>query len=431
MRLRLVGLVTLAAASTFVVSTFSACSSSDARPDAGNVSSSSGNTSSSSGSTDTDAGDGADAAACFNTTKDGSETDVDCGGQCARCVVGKFCQKKEDCQDGLDCEVAEVGKPEKKCRIGTCTDTATNGGETDLNCGGATTGCNRCTVGKRCEADTDCRTLKCDMGTKACACPTGMTIIALSGGGAYCIDSTEVTKGEYNKFITANVPTSSQTGPCVGNSDFVPTGAWPPATSPPAPPQGLPYSMGLPVHYVDWCDSVAYCKWAKKELCGKIGGGAVAQNQSSLAGTAAWYDACSAQGTKTWPYGPDYVPAKCNETGGADGGTYGYTVNADDGLWLGTNSDGAGNIVTYANVGCQGGAVGLYQMAGNAAEWENSCSDETTPGAACNVRGGSYRAAEIDADAGADAGTRSRCDNVRQETRSAAFKDVGFRCCLY
>ena len=30
-----------------------------------------------------------------------------------------------------------------------------------------------------------------------------MTIISLAAGGAYCIDQSEVSKGQYNKFITA------------------------------------------------------------------------------------------------------------------------------------------------------------------------------------------------------------------------------------
>jgi formylglycine-generating enzyme required for sulfatase activity len=431
MRLRFAGLV-IFSASSFVLASFSACSSTDPHPDAGNidVSSSSGSSSGRTVTPDAAADTGADAAACFNNAKDGTETDVDCGGQCKPCEVDKLCAKKEDCEPGLDCEVAEVGKQEKKCRVGTCTDTAANGKETDVNCGGAT-GCERCTLGKRCAADTDCRSGKCT--AQSCACPPNMAIVALAGGVAYCIDQAEVTKGDYDKFITANIPTNTQSPACLTNTTFQPADAFPTQATPPAS-NGLAYNKGLPVHYVDWCDAVAYCKFAQKELCGKIGGGPVPQNQASTASTAAWYTACSGDGSRQWAYGVDHIGGqKCNEQGGADGTTelFGYTQNKDDGLWVVTNSDGTGNILGYTHQSCLGGFGNLYQMTGNAAEWENSCSDDTTPGATCNVRGGSYNAAADEADGGLEAGALTRCDSVRQLPRTQAFKDVGFRCCLY
>jgi hypothetical protein len=50
---------------------------------------------------------------------------------------------------------------------GSCTDKATNGDETDVDCGGAT--CPKCGAGKICKADTDCKSGKCDAGK--CADP--------------------------------------------------------------------------------------------------------------------------------------------------------------------------------------------------------------------------------------------------------------------
>lgn len=427
MRFRFAGFVAVVLASSTVMLSFSACSSSGPRPDAGSIDQSSSSGGSSSGSTPTDAaGDaepdtGIDSGTCANSAKDGSETDVDCGGQCSQCQVGKVCLKKEDCQNGLECEVTEDGKTEKKCRVGSCIDTLTNGGETDLNCGGVGTGCNRCTVGKRCTADTDCRSGKCT--NLSCACPTGMTIVTLAAGGAYCVDTAEVTKGQYQKFIEANVPKTSQDAMCSTNTDWIPAGAWPPAADKPGA-NPLVYNNGLPVHYVDWCDAVGYCKWAKKELCGKIGGGHIAQTSANDATQDAWYNACSAQGTKAFSYDTAFTAGKCVDGSGAGTQTEpGIVENSDLGLYRVANIDNNGQPTGYVNQGCQGGYVGLYQMIGNAGEWENSCDDETSAGANCKIRGGSYAAAGDS--------TQLRCDSDREAGRLTNAADVGFRCCLY
>jgi formylglycine-generating enzyme required for sulfatase activity len=359
---------------------------------------------------------------CRDKAKSETETDIDCGGEtCARCPLGKSCLTKNDCTQGADCE-------NKICAL--CHDGITNGDETDVDCGGKA--CGPCTVGKGCKAGPDCRSESCT--NDSCACPKDMTIIAIATGGAYCIDQSEVSQGQYNKFITANVPVSTQTGVCLAsNPDFVPLLAWPPGGS----PGPLEFNLGLPVHYVNWCDAVAYCKWAKKSLCGTIGGGTVAPADANNAAKSAWYNACSAQGTKTYPYGAvAYDPARCNGDGAGSSGPdpthnvrsteFGYSANNDNGFYQVALSDVAGNIMAPNHIGCQGGSVFVYQMSGNVAEWEDSCDDATAT-SPCRVRGGSAAAAN---DAAA-----LRCDAVRTVPRMGAtapeLKDIGIRCCLY
>src|SRR5581483_8926401 len=39
-------------------------------------------------------------ASCTDNTRNGDETDIDCGGSCGRCGVGKTCQLNADCASG-------------------------------------------------------------------------------------------------------------------------------------------------------------------------------------------------------------------------------------------------------------------------------------------------------------------------------------------
>jgi formylglycine-generating enzyme required for sulfatase activity len=270
-----------------------------------------------------------------------------------------------------------------------------------------------------------------------------MTIISLATGGAYCIDQSEVSKGQYNKFITANVPVNTQTGSCLAaNTTFVPRGAWPPATTPEVSTganaaTNLAFNLSLPVHYVDWCDAAAYCKWANKELCGLINGGTLPQASSADQEKSAWYNACSAQGTKTYPYGAvPFDNARCNTDGlGATGVVvngnerntgFGFGANQDANIYVVSVSDAVGNISAAAHQACQGGSTGVYQMSGNVAEWEDSC-DGTLATSSCNVRGGSY----------ADTANTQTCASARPIVRMPAvadpdpLRDIGFRCCQY
>lgn len=368
--------------------------------------------------------DTGDSGTCKTKAKDGTETDVDCGGSndCPRCELGQVCESETDCAGGAKCT-------NKLCAL--CEDDQTNGDETDRNCGGKA--CAACTVGKRCVGDTDCRSGKCV--NQACACPANMTIISIAGGGAYCVDQAEVSKGQYNQFITANVPVNTQAGACLTeNQSFIPRGAWPPQVD----PGPLAFNFGLPVHYVDWCDAAAYCTWAKKQLCSTLKGDApVPVADSANATVSAWFNACTAQGALVYPYGNTFDGTKCNTDGvGVPGaGTtrtsgFGFAANLDDGVYDVANSDATGKITGPLHTACQGGSTGIYQMSGNVAEWENSC-DGASATSKCRVRGGSYASASSADQTCAALRDVERMPAATGDPATDPLKDIGFRCCQY
>jgi Cys-rich repeat protein len=96
------------------------------------------------------------AAQCNDTTKNGAETDVDCGGTtCPKCAAGKACLGDGDC--------VSATCTNHVCAA-TCADLAKDGQETDVDCGGA---CPACASGKHCGANADCQSGKCSAGTCA------------------------------------------------------------------------------------------------------------------------------------------------------------------------------------------------------------------------------------------------------------------------
>ena len=120
--------------------------------------------------------------ACANAMKDGSETDVDCGGpECNPCGTNKTCMAPKDC-----ISVVCIGN---KCQQATCSDLAKNGTETDVDCGGAS--CPKCGDNKVCLAPSDCQSGVCS-GNK-CGGPTCMDTVKngaetdVDCGGATCL----------------------------------------------------------------------------------------------------------------------------------------------------------------------------------------------------------------------------------------------------
>lgn len=116
---------------------------------------------------------------CNDGAKNGSETDVDCGGGCQDCATGKACKVNTDCKSAV-CQ-SMICQP-------SCTDGAKNNAETDVDCGGGT--CAKCDDGETCSVANDCKSAVCS-STK-CAAPTCMdgqkngTETAVDCGGPTC-----------------------------------------------------------------------------------------------------------------------------------------------------------------------------------------------------------------------------------------------------
>jgi hypothetical protein len=92
-------------------------------------------------------------ATCVNNVLDGAETDVDCGGACPGCTVGKRCATSLDCA-GNWCSNGT-------CVNASCANQVKDGIESDVDCGEL---CPGCAVGKACTYDSDCQTHHCVSG---------------------------------------------------------------------------------------------------------------------------------------------------------------------------------------------------------------------------------------------------------------------------
>jgi hypothetical protein len=93
-----------------------------------------------------------EAPTCDDAVKNGSESDVDCGGRdCAPCPVGKQCLVDGDCKSAL-CDPSSMA-------CVSCADTVVDGRETDVDCGGPD--CPPCGMGAACMKDRDCASLGC------------------------------------------------------------------------------------------------------------------------------------------------------------------------------------------------------------------------------------------------------------------------------
>ncbi len=101
-------------------------------------------------------------ASCEDAATNGLESDIDCGGQaCAKCANGRTCIVSTDCESDY-CDMIE-----NICTDAPpCADKTLSPGETDIDCGGT---CAKCGEGKNCMEQTDCAEgLSCDPITKTC-----------------------------------------------------------------------------------------------------------------------------------------------------------------------------------------------------------------------------------------------------------------------
>jgi formylglycine-generating enzyme required for sulfatase activity len=210
--------------------------------------------------------------------------------------------------------------------------------------------------------------------------------------GSFCIDVFEVTVVEYDAWLgTSPDPTSEAVQPqavCFWNQDFS------------RDPSGLDED---PVGGVTWCAAYAYCRGVGKRLCGGRDGAVLDHATAYDPQTSEWTLACTQGGETTYPYGDTYDPAACN----------GYDLTQ-------------GVPTTPGElVACSGATPPfdrIYDLSGNAYEWEDACEPGATPDVdLCLRRGGSYNS---NAEQLACLGTSTTLYGRNTEEPS-----LGIRCC--
>jgi formylglycine-generating enzyme required for sulfatase activity len=194
----------------------------------------------------------------------------------------------------------------------------------------------------------------------------GMAGVLIEGPGAspYCIDSTETTMALYQRFLddpTINPPQGAPSE-CAWNDAY-------------GFEYDNPYGAGFdasayPVTAVNWCDAWGFCRYWGKRLCGNRTDGGAVDPAVANKPESEWYYACAGPDGNEYPYGTTYQADLCRT-----------------GL---SPSAGPGVVPTQT---CVGSVPGLFDMSGNLAEWENSCSpsdagDPRLDG--CLTRGGTF-----------------------------------------
>jgi sulfatase modifying factor 1 len=224
-------------------------------------------------------------------------------------------------------------------------------------------------------------------------CPDQRRGPVMVHAGTFCIDATEVTNEQYQAFLDARAgDTGGQPAACAWNDSFTPSQS---ALPWPAPGGRERY----PVVNVDWCDAHAFCAWAGKRLCGRIGSGTLAVDSAGDARVSQWASACSQAGTQMYPYGPSIDATACNVA---------RPERADQ-------ITPTGGLAT-----CQGGYDGIYDLGGNVEEWVDACGGATGGDDPCAIAGGSAASAPADLACSSSHYTEKRRDSYFLR---------GFRCC--
>jgi len=230
-------------------------------------------------------------------------------------------------------------------------------------------------------------------------CPAGVSDSGMGPDMArlpegFCIDTTEVTRGQYEAWLSTSPATTGQPAACAGNEDFTPSCQWDPGRDP-----------DRPVVCVDWCDAKAFCEASGKRLCGRIGDGeAYELGMYADPAVSEWHAACTSGGRYDYPYGNELDTTVCRGADAEDHTTWGF---GDVGSFPGCHSPDS----PYDAV---------YDLSGNAAEWDGSCEGEGADDG-CRIRGGSFEHNEH--------GLRCAMGRELYWPRMRQVQAVGFRCC--
>jgi formylglycine-generating enzyme required for sulfatase activity len=222
-----------------------------------------------------------------------------------------------------------------------------------------------------------------------------MVRVPAEEGPVYCVDATEVSNAQYAAFLASTPMTDGQEPQCTWNMDFTPLD-W----------MGADGIEDRPVAGVDWCDAFAYCAFVGKRLCGKVGGGPAAYGTAADEVNEQWYRACSAgSGTRPYPYGATYQAMACN----------------------GADADSGGVVGVGSAVDCEGGYCGIFDMAGNVAEWVDICDETTGAADKCYALGGAFEGPGL----GQDSTSCLAAEDFPNGgvTRDTQLPTIGFRCC--
>ena len=197
------------------------------------------------------------------------------------------------------------------------------------------------------------------------------SVAITAAAGALSIDATEVTVGQYKACVDAGV--------C--HADDI-------AVQPDSPCNyGTPARADQPMNCVSWTDADAYCRFTGERLCKED----------------EWFAACRGPNLQDYPYGKAYVAGACKAKPRTGTGV----AVADE------RTEKVG-----ASPGCEGGYPGLWDMAGNVAEWVDSCNGDY-----CHFYGGAF----LENDPVADFASCKRvCAGNQKSFRSST---IGFRCC--
>ncbi len=223
---------------------------------------------------------------------------------------------------------------------------------------------------------------------EASACPTreGPVMVRVDD---FCIDSTEVTRAQYSRFV-ADVGADAGGRPtdqprCAENETFeaLDTHAMVPSTD---------ETPEFPVRGIDWCDAKAYCRWAGKDLCGALDGGALEPIDTIDPARSQWAKACTKHETLRFGYGDKYERGRCN-------------VEEDPPRPARANQ-------------CPTGYPGVVDMVGNVAEWVDGCEPAVDKYAGCAALGGSTYDGE-----------GSSCTSWAPKTWRLPWSATGIRCC--